>query len=459
MKFSRKPPQGGRPLRTGLGQLSLVEHALCPLDSRASLVENLVHDSAYHFTDKNRHQQTAKARIFCPLGLSAGDEFFLWGLLALTFSQTEPDNEFHAMPHFCLRRLGVIDQHARRGGRQYREFSEAIERLAAVSYRNEHFYDPVRAEHRKVSFGFLSYSLPLDPESSRAWRLVWDPIFFEFVQSTGGRFRFDLDTYRELDPAGRRLFLFVSKLFYRRAATPQFELVHLGVNVLGFSPKLAAHDLKAKVARCVNRLIEARILAEMPGGLFQKRGPRAYSLVLTRGSYFEKPPGEQPAPRLDESPLFESLRQVGLDTASITSVIARHPAKLLREWADITLAARERFGDSFFKKSPAAYFVDNVRNAAQGTRTPPDWWHELRKAERSAIAMRKPDAPAPDTGLPAESRDAYEKVRNAFFGQFIAAGQPRAIAESNARRFAAEHIRKRPEKAASSLARIGRLFE
>ena len=27
----------------------------------------------------------------------------------------------------------------------------------------------MRAEHRKVSFGFLSYSLPLDPESSRAF--------------------------------------------------------------------------------------------------------------------------------------------------------------------------------------------------------------------------------------------------------------------------------------------------
>jgi hypothetical protein len=46
------------------------------------------------------------------------------------------------------------------------------------------------------------------------------------------------------------------------------------------------------------------------------------------------------------------------------------------------LAAKERFGDAFFKRSPQAYFVDNVKHAAAGTRTPPDWWHELRKAEQ-----------------------------------------------------------------------------
>jgi hypothetical protein len=63
----------------GVGQLSLVEHALCPLDPRAS-----VFDTSYYFTDSARHQREAKASIFCPLGLSANDEFYLWGLPATT---------------------------------------------------------------------------------------------------------------------------------------------------------------------------------------------------------------------------------------------------------------------------------------------------------------------------------------------------------------------------------------
>jgi len=62
-----------------LAQLSLVEHSLCPLDVSASLVENLVHDAAYLYLDRNRHMRQAKARVIMPGGLSASDEFYLWG--------------------------------------------------------------------------------------------------------------------------------------------------------------------------------------------------------------------------------------------------------------------------------------------------------------------------------------------------------------------------------------------
>ena len=70
--------------------------------------------------------------------------------------------------------------------------------------------------------------------------------------------------------------------------------------------------------------------------------------------------------------------------AAIRRHLKSFPQPLLRKWTDITLAARERFGAVFFKRSPAAFFVDNVKHAAQGRRTPPDWWHEIRKAEETS---------------------------------------------------------------------------
>ena len=82
----------------GVGQLSLVEHSLCPLDSHTSLVENFVHHSEYRYSDLQRRRHTAKARVFCPLGLSASDEFYLWGLLALTLSQTGDRSDLVATP-------------------------------------------------------------------------------------------------------------------------------------------------------------------------------------------------------------------------------------------------------------------------------------------------------------------------------------------------------------------------
>ncbi len=206
-------PQG--PLIGGLGQLTLVEHALCPLNVNASLVENLTYESEFFFSDRHRNRRKARAKVFCPLGLSAGDELYLWGLLALPLAEPEPDGELHATPHFCLRRLRVIDQHARRGGRQYAQFAQIIERLSLVRYRSDNFYDAVRAEHRRVAFGFFSYSLPIDPCSNRAWRFVWDPLFLELVKPIGGHFRFDLETYCQLDVASRRLFMVLCKIFQR----------------------------------------------------------------------------------------------------------------------------------------------------------------------------------------------------------------------------------------------------
>src|SRR5438876_10938182 len=87
---------------SGRAQLTLVEHSLCPLDPAASLVENLVHDSAFFYMDGNRHYRQARARIISPSGLSASDEFYLWGLLALTFAQPQADANLFATPHYCL---------------------------------------------------------------------------------------------------------------------------------------------------------------------------------------------------------------------------------------------------------------------------------------------------------------------------------------------------------------------
>ena len=170
----------------GHAQLSLVEHALCPLDPSASLGGPYVHDSRYWFTDQNRHRKEARVHIACPDGLSPSDEFYLWGLLSLTFSQAKPTPDFFATPYYCLRHLECIDPEGHSGGKNYALFRSAISRLSTVSYRNDHFYDPIRGEHRSVGFGFLSYSLPLDPASSRAWRIAWDPIFFEFCAAAAG---------------------------------------------------------------------------------------------------------------------------------------------------------------------------------------------------------------------------------------------------------------------------------
>ncbi len=371
--------------RSGRAQLSLVEHALCPLDPNASLRDHRVHETAYGYTDRHGHLKVANVRVTSPSGLSAADEFVLWGLLALTFSQPSPGTEFHATPHFCLRKLGLIEGRDSKGGRDYAMFRETVKRLARVIYENSAFYDPIRGEHRDVGFGFLKYSLPIGPSSSRAWRFIWDQQFFEFCQATGGSLWFDLETYRRLDFASRRLFVFLQKLFYRSAKSPTMDVRKLCVDVLGFSPTIDMRNLKIKLARCISRLNDNGIVAlptdTRPQDLFVKRGVGQYSILLSRGPYFDRQRGLQAPLDTEDSPLVDPLRSIGFDDAAIRRILGNYKTALVQEWADITLAAKERHGADFFKKSAAAYFMDNIQHAADGRRSPPDWWRELRQQE------------------------------------------------------------------------------
>lgn len=391
----RRQTQQGRTV--GVGQLSLVEHALCPLESKRSA--NLVHRVSYHFTDGQRRRQTAKVRVFAPLGLFPGDELYLWGLLALTLSQPEQDGSLDATPHWCLRQLGLIDAGTRRGGRQYRQFFAALERLSAVSYLSSACYDSVRGEYRQVSFRFFSYSLPANPESNRTWNIVWDEVFFQLVQATGGSMRFDLSLYRSLDPASRRLFLLINKVGYRQGRIPVFDLKHLAVDVLGLSPTLAIRDIKVKVSRTLRRLESTGVIQ---GSRIQSVVPRQYSVSFERGPTLNSKAVRQPNDT--DSPLMEGLLTLGFDRDSACSLVRRYPRKLVALWIDITQAALERFGRQHFRKSPMAYLVDSLSKAAQGIRTPPDWWHEARKAKQTSVE------PTP------ESREVFSRLLDEVFG-------------------------------------------
>ncbi|MEE9312709.1 MAG: hypothetical protein V3V10_09900, partial [Planctomycetota bacterium] len=338
----------------GMGQLSLVEHALCPLDSRVSLVENLVYSAKYSYSGKNGQRPEAQARVFSPLGLSASDELYLWGMLALSLLPQEPVAELVATPHWILRQLGIINQGSKRGGRQYKQFSDALRRLSVVNYLNDGFYDPVRSEHRRVSFQFFSYSLPTDLQSSRAWRIAWDPIFFDMVKDAAGQFRFDLAFYRELDAASRRLFLFASKVLSRRKQLKAIPLENLAVDLLGYSSSLPQRKKKANVLRCLKRLQELQILSE--SAVFKTSTGKLF-VRMTQGDYFAAGTHAPFRASATDSPLFETLRTIGFDENPAVRLIRRFDSRLLTEWCDITQAAMERHGPSFFKKSPMAFLV------------------------------------------------------------------------------------------------------
>ena len=417
----RQRQQDRHPIRSGLAQLSLVEHALCPLDDRLSLVTPLVYDTGYFRADKSRKSKFIPVRVVSQEGLSASDELYLWGLVAATFAQNDPSMELWATPHWCLRQLGMLT--SSKGGKNYRNFYHVLRRLAGTTYFCDHFFDPNRQEERRRSFGFLKYDLPLRDDSPRAWRIVWDPLFFEYCRARGGRMSFDIETYRRLDCATRRLFLMLSKVFWRRTTSPLFHVHHLAVRGLGFSETVPIADLKIKITRCIEKLLDLQVISLPPEtrllkDLFRKKACGSYAVRLTRGPYFEQ--NRKPTTllgvsrgRLVDSPLFEPLQSIGFDDATAKRILRNYSQNTIRVWADITLAGMERpRGFAGFKKSPQAYFMDNVKHAAKGQRTPPDWWHTLKKRERNSEARC--------TQIDFEEhREAWEEARRSAFTDFI----------------------------------------
>ena len=342
------------------------------LDARTSLTLNQVFETGYFYSNQKRQRKRAKVEVFCPLGLSPLDEFNLWGMLALTLANKESEGALFATRYYILSQLGVIDSGGRRGGRQYTELTASLERLSAVTYRSDAFYDPIRAEHRKASFGFLSFTAPQDERSNRPWRIQWDPIFFEFVKTMGGSLRFNFSLYSQLDLASRRLFLFLSKIFWKRDTTPRLELGHLAYEILGYSKTVEKRDAKVKVKRSIKRLEAMGVLRKHSDHVFQKRNG-LNTVMLHRGNDYARICDS--VPRV-ESPLVEPLERIGLDRRAIQRNLQKFPVRTLNQWVDITLAAKERFGKSFFSNSPAAFLIDNLNHAVEGTRLPPDWWHD-----------------------------------------------------------------------------------
>jgi len=444
--------------RLGKAQLSLVEHALCPLDAKLTLQPSFLFETAYFFTDKNRNRKKAKAKVGALDGMSPHDELYLWGLLSLVFSQPKASADFFATPYYCLRNLGLISAD-KKGGREFQLFRAAIKRLAGIRYQNDRFYDPIRGEHRDVSFGFLNYSLPLDPKSSRSWRFAWDPIFFELCQATGGALSFDLDLYRQLDPAARRLYLFLKKVFWRRDVSPALELRHLAIDVLGFAPTMSLKQLKWKLLRVISELLDSRLL-RLPDeftdlkALIERHAKGVFRVRLYRGDAFNQTTSMTSYDIFD-SPLYDPLHSIGFDDRMIARLIDRYSLTLLEQWADITLAALERKGQKFFTESPQAYFMDSLKAAAARKRTPPDWWRELRRREREMERNQEEQKQHVfsdesdevfEQYIQNQARDVFQSVMKKLVSDLRSAGQSEPEARTNAEHMARMHLRNRFRK-------------
>jgi hypothetical protein len=189
---------------------------------------------------------------------------------------------------------------------------------------------------------------------------------------------FDLNLYRQLDPASRRLFLLLHKVFYRRRQSPVFDVRQLAVDVLGFSPGLSNGELNRKLRRIIRRLDESGVICQPNGPNMISESKGRFTIQFARGSYFRRQRKTANQFATADSSLTDALLSLGFESRDAGRIQSRYGASLLREWIDITIAAG---ASGRIRKSPQAFLVDNLKHASAGTRTVPDWWTDIRKAD------------------------------------------------------------------------------
>jgi len=345
--------------------------------------------------------------------LQPNDEYILWSLLARTLCR--PDNEqpeLLATPYWMLKQLGMQS-----GGAQYVQLRDSLDRLASVSYHNDAFYHPLRQELEWVTFSFFSIWLPMkqsggEVDTDRLWRIEWNATFYELARATGGNLLFDLDLFRKLTPAARRLFLKLSDRFWR-SGTVYMNVDDLTINGLGFSAERPLYKRRYDLQRCLEELLDHRIISlgrgqTSPRQLFIKRGKGSYVVVFYEGSYFRQPTSvdSRPQIRVEDDELYEPMKAIGFNDQAIRVLFTNHSRGLIQRWVRITETAMRDAPRGFagFKRSPAAFCRDGIQN----NRMPPDWMHDHEKRVRDAQWQREQ---AERDEAERQLRDAYQAAR------------------------------------------------
>lgn len=405
--------------REGIAQLSLLETALWPL--QGGKLEQGTFATDYGYTTP-AGRKTATVTVRAPCGFQAYDELVLWGLLGATLGRQDGEPVLLATPYWMLKHLGFET-----GGFQYAQLKESLLRLALTSYQNTAFYNPQSGEREFAAFQFLSILLPTvggvgeTVDTERCWRIEWNAPFFRFCKATGGNLLFDIDLYRKLSPASRRLFLKLKDRFWRSKRV-FLNVDDLTINGLGFAAHRPLRKRKFDLTTCIRELLEYQIIElgrgqTDPKELFQKRGKGSYVVVFYEGEYFRRPQAERTVRQkkaILDDPLYRPLRTIGVDGPGIARLLKDYSRGIIQRWVRITDAALHEQPRGFggFRASPAAFLIDGIQHG----RMPPDWMyaHDKRQ-ERAQWDRERAASPADDADLRAQ----YERERSASVQAYL----------------------------------------
>jgi hypothetical protein len=404
---------GGRRAGTSAyAGLDFIKAAFCPLDFNAirfaerpdyrqwckddalaalEVANPLQYTRQFSYTDCGGNRKTGTQIITAHFGLAPKDFDLFLGLF--TYLKRLPslpeDGRSYMTADFLARQLSLPAD----GQASYLRLRSRLFRFSYVKYTNTAFWNPQTKSYDLRNFGFFNLaSLSRVTESRRPIVFEWDPSFLRIVRD-GTLLTFDYDLYRSLAPAMRRLYLIANRDGWNQPASTVFHADDFAIHQIGYSERPEFGRLRLqKLRRLLHDAEEKDLIRPCRdwGDYLQptNRGPRAGQLALrwSRGPLLRsrRSAAREPFPeKLENDALYAQVCELRdeerkpISPQLYRSLVGRYGRERLQKHVAVVLAQKE-YRPGSFTRSEVAALVDRL----QHDHPEPDWYQDLRKAER-----------------------------------------------------------------------------
>lgn len=400
---------------TAYAGLDFIKAAFCPLEFNAmpldahphfahlgsdkalsalEVSEPLTYARQFPFTDRNGHRKTGTQIVTAPFGLAPKDFDLFLGLYTYLkrLPEIPSDGRTYLTVDFIAKQLGLPAD----GQASYQRIRSRLFRFSYVKYTNSAFWNREEQGYDIRNFSFYNLAgMSRLTESRRPIAIEWDRSFLDIVRA-GSLLTFDYDLYLTLSPALRRLYLIANRDGWNQRDSSLFQADEFATHQIGYDDKSSLQKIRLfKLKKLLSAAEDVGIIrpyAPWKGYFSTPTSGRDAGTTLLRWSRGPslRTKAEHASERLftdriENDALYAQVRELKDEDNkpcppdTFRRLVTRFGRDCMQRQVVVVLAQKEHHAGQF-KKSELAAFI----NRCQHNHPEPDWYQDLRRAERVA---------------------------------------------------------------------------
>ncbi len=270
-------------------------------------------------------------------------------------------------------------------GQNYKRIEQALNRWMGVTmYYKNAWRDRKTQSWVDESFHMLERVKIVTDErhatgSESSSYFEWNEAVFKSFQN-GNVKALNYDFFLSIESAvAKRLYRFLDKRFHH-SGTVEFELKSLSYEHIGLSRNSPVADLKRKLSRAMDELVQKGYLADLPKEeRYKKDAPGLWKVVFRRAT---KGAAKQEAAEVKEKTVTELLIEFGVRAQKAEELAANFSHELIREKLAIAHWLKAK-GDAALVSNPPGFLIASLEKEFE---SPREFREEVARAEKRKVA-------------------------------------------------------------------------